>query len=268
MVRLVIGFFSALILFSCSEENNLFGGYDDPRYFDNIGLSKNPLRENISSNIDDSNINDLFLENDLAKIFILGYYRCPQMCNSFREVLFPQLIDSNLILGEDYEIVMLSINPEESYVDARKDSDKYFSRFFKGDLKRKYLNFMIVQNESVKNIAEKLGFEYRYDNETGEYYHPTVAYVLLSDGRVSNVIGFGENAEAIEKKVDLANADYILNSEEFQPEYFTCMTKDIKNKNPKKAFHLAQFGGVWFVSCSIFCLGYGFLSRRERKNKK
>ena len=272
MIKLM-SYLALIFLIGCSDDQSLFGdndfgGYNDPRYFENIGLNKNPLGQNVSENIDDLNIQNLFSENKLAKIFILGYYQCPQMCNSFREVLFPELVESNLTLGEDYEIVMLSINPRETYIDAKKDGDKYFSLFFKDKLKREYLNFAISEEQSTKDIAEKLGFQYRYDQEVGEYYHPTVAYVLLADGTVSDIIDFAERSKSIEGKVDLANKGYVSNLSEYEALGLTCMAKNIENKNPREAFALAQFGGAWFVCCSVFCFGYNLLSRREKNKEK
>ena len=268
MNKVIIYILIALVLSSCSKDDSLFGGYNDPRYFENIGLNKDPLAQNVAQNIKDIEIEKLFLENDLVKIFILGYYRCPQMCNSFREALFPELSTSKLTLGKDYEILMISINPSETEVEAKENRDKYFSLFFEDDSKREYLNFATAKFESVRAITEKLGFQYRYDKETGEYYHPTIAYVLLPDGTVSNVIDFGERNKTIENKIGLANRGDVFKSDESKPQYLTCMAKDIENKNPNNAFMLAQFGGTWFVSCSIFCFGYTFLSRRERKKEK
>ena len=268
MIKLAIYASIFLFVFSCSEEDNLFGGYNDPRYFENIGLNKNPLGENVFLNIEDLAVRQLFSKNQLSKIFILGYYRCPQMCNSFRSTLFPQLMGSDIALGQDYEILMLSINPEETISDARKDRDEYFSLFFEDESKKEYFNFMISNKKAIKNITEDLGFQYRYDQETKEYYHPTIAYVLLSDGTVSNIIDFGEKGKTIENKINLANSGNVLDSKESSLRYLTCMARDTENKNPKMAFGLAQFGSAWFVCCSVFCFGYNFLSRREKNKEK
>lgn len=251
-----------LIPESCTTELNNFGGYHDPRYFENIGIIKNPLGKNIMQNINDEEINVLF-ENDLPKIFIIGYYRCPQMCNSFRDSLFPVLANSDLYIGTDYEIIMTSINPNESVEEAILDGDKYFEIFFDNSNNRKFLNFTVNNPETVNTIVEDFGFQYRYDEETDDYYHPTIAYLLLSDGTVSSIIEFGERATTINQKVDFAKNNYISTTAEFNPQLFTCMDKDTENKNPKKAFQLAQFGGAWFLSCVAFMLMYNILSKRE-----
>ena len=264
MIRPLLYAAMSLILFSCSDQSNLFGGYSDPEYFKYTGLDKNPIGLDIHDGLDDDYFKSYLAKNNVPKIFILGYYTCPQMCNSFREVLFPELIG----LGSDFEVLMLSINPDESKEDASIDADKYFSLYFDQDLRRENFNFIVSAESTIKNVTEKLGFKYKYDIETGEYFHPTMAYLLLPDGRVSDIIDFGEQRKSIKNKIDLANTGYILDIDEFESNPLTCMIKDIENKNPKKAFNLAQFTGGWFVSCSVFCLGYSFLSRREKNRKK
>ena len=263
-MKIFITLIAMLIISSCTTELNNFGGYHDPRYFENIGIIKNPLGKNIMTNIEDKQIS-LFFENNLPKIFILGYYRCPQMCNSFRDSLFPVLANSNLKIGTDYEIIMTSINPNESSEEATIDGDKYFELFFDDDTKRKFLNFTVSKPESVNIIVDDFGFQYRYDNETDDYYHPTIAYLLLSDGTVSSIIEFGERGTTLSQKIDFAKNNYISTSGEFNPQLFTCMDKDTENKNPKKAFQLAQFGGAWFLSCIAFILVYNILSKREEE---
>ena len=49
---------------------------------------------------------------------------------------------------------------------------------------------------------------------------------------------------------------------------FTCLQKDIENKNPQKAFELIQVAGLWFVLSLGFGFGYNFLIRRENKKNE
>ena len=262
-----------IILCSCSDQENQFGGYDDPRFFEGVGLDKNPLGENISNEIKSNDIRERFFSNSLPKIFILGYYDCPQMCNSFRESLFPELNRGNLILGSDYEIVMLSIDPEEREALSQKEENKYFDLFFEEtDLSRKHFNF-IVDPASIDLVTNKLGFSYkkykRNDEDRDYYNHPAVAYLLLANGTVSNIIEYGEKVTSIEDKINLASNGVVINEKGAElPPSFQCLDTDTENKNPKNAFALAQFTGIWFVSCVGFSFVHLFLSRREKRKKK
>ena len=264
-----------MVLFSsCSDQENQFGGYNDPRFFEGVGLDKNPLGENVSNEIQSNDIKEKFFSNLLPKIFILGYYDCPQMCNSFRESLFPELNNSSLVLGADYEILMMSIDPEEREALSKKEEDKYFNLFFDyNDTSRDHFNF-IVDPASIDLVTDRLGFKYkkykRNDEDKDYYNHPTVAYLLLPDGTVSNVIQYGERAISIEDKINLANDGIVLGDRnlEISTSFEQCLDTDIENKNPKNAFALAQFTGIWFVSCVGFSFVYTFLSRREKRKKK
>ena len=81
--------FILILLVSCDQNKQEFGGYNQPDAFDGIGL-KNSLGIDLPLNIqtsslanDNATLNDYF-GNNIPKLLILGYYTCPMLCNSSR----------------------------------------------------------------------------------------------------------------------------------------------------------------------------------------
>ena len=258
-----------LLLISCSDTADQFGGYNDPNAFDGISLS-NPL--GIQLPIDSGvyfqgKMSELF-GNGLPKLFILGYYDCPMLCNSLRDNLFSEMKKTDLKLGQDYEILMLSIDPLEDTQQASSDRDTYFERYFSDDYDnryKEYINFMVAEDKEIDDITKTLGFEYRYDSDLDQYFHPSFVYIVSDKGIITSGFQIGSIAEIIKPEIDKARENVAsMNFNQFYT--FTCMQKDIENKNPKKAFQLLQFTGVWFLSSLGFCFTYRYLSKKENKN--
>ena len=142
---------------SCSDSANQFGGYNDPRAFEGISLS-DPAGIQLpidSKKYFEGNMS-YFFGNGLPKIFILGYYECPMLCNSIRDNLFSELSKTDLLLGSDYEIIMLTIDPDEKKEIAISDRDSYFSRYFEKEdnqKNKKFVNFMVASDEEIQDIV-------------------------------------------------------------------------------------------------------------------
>ena len=206
-----------------------------------------------------------FNNNGLPKLFLLGYYNCPMLCNSVRDNLFSQLREENIKLGQDYEIIMLSINPDETIEDANNNRDVYFNRYFLNEYNTKeYFNFLISSEQEVIQLTKEIGFE--YDEESNEYFHPAFVYIVSDQGVITDGLQFGSlGPDFKDKLVSAKNNVSAMNFDDFYA--FTCLQKDIENKNPQNAFSLLKFTSLFFVSIIAFGLGYNFLitDRREEK---
>ena len=261
-----------IFIISCSDGNNQFGGYNDPNAFDGINL-ENPLGMNFPldtqiyypNNDFKKTIGSLF-GNNIPKIFIFGYYNCPMLCNSIRDNLFSELAKTDLNLGEDYQIMMFSIDPSESIYKAYSDRDLYFDRYFINNKhnNRDYMNFMVSDQNNIDKITKSLGFDYRYDSESEEFFHPAFIYVVSDQGIVTSGLKMGPISDIIKTELDRARNNIpSMNFDQFYA--FTCMQKDIENKNPNRAFELVQFAGIWFISSLGFCFTYRYLANKEEK---
>tara|TARA_B100001142_G_scaffold326827_1_gene383096 strand:+ start:85 stop:894 length:810 start_codon:yes stop_codon:yes gene_type:complete len=266
MINKILYITLIMLLSSCSETSDQFGGYNDPRAFDGISIS-NPVGIQLpvdSEQYFEGNMSLLF-GNGLPKIFIIGYYDCPMLCNSIRDNVFSEIRKTNLQLGIDYEILMFSIDPEEDSQKAVLDRNSYFDRYFGDsyeDKYKKYINFMVAGSEEIEAITKTLGFEYRYDSELDQYFHPSFIYIVSDKGVVSSGFQIGSVSDIIEPEIDKARKN--IASMDFDQFYtFTCMQKDIQNRNPKKAFELLQVSGLWFLSSVGFCFLHRYLSKKE-----
>lgn len=118
-------------------------------------------------------------------ILSLVYFECPMLCTQVLNGMSASLrqLDS-LAIGEDYEVVTVSIDPEETPELSAKKKKAYVSALGQpgGD---SGWHFLTGDSESIQTLADSVGFHFFYDEEVGEYAHPGGVVILTPNGRVS-----------------------------------------------------------------------------------
>ena len=257
-----------------------FGGANDPNAFKGISLNNPygvdvPLSTKISyKNNINGTFDDIFNKNGIPKLLIMGYYDCDMMCDAIREILFADLNSNNDIkLGEDYEVIMLSIDHDEPLSMAKKQEEIYFNRYF-SDLDKsliKHIVFAVSSKEEIEAFTSEIGFEYRFNDDYEElkhkgrqkYDHPSFVYVISDQGKITSGTTSGRFHEDIVGKLKDAKDNYP--SIDFDELYaMTCLQGNIENQNPQNAFDLVKFTSTWFVLNLGFIFGYNYLAIRKR----
>ena len=126
-------------------------------------------------------------ERPLMVAFV--YHNCPMLCSLVLDATANAVAETDLTLGEDYEVLAVSIDPRDT--PARADSAK--ARFVNlaafGDLNA--FHFWTVGEEheaSVQALADAVGFRYAWDARTGEYAHNAANVLLSPTGTVTRYL--------------------------------------------------------------------------------
>jgi len=114
-------------------------------------------------------------------ILLLIYYDCPVMCPLLGEGLTDALNNmGDLKVGEDYSVVVLSFNKDDTLEKAREFHKKLLTRIKSPSIDNWI--FAIAKEEEIKSITEALGYRFFYSAEDKMFVHPSV-YVFLSPER-------------------------------------------------------------------------------------
>lgn len=117
-------------------------------------------------------------------VMILAYYKCPLLCpevlhgatESFKKVGFR--------IGEQYQVVTISINPEEGPALAAKEKKTYVSIY--GDpVAASGWHFLTGKAPEIKRVADAVGFHFKYIPQLDQYAHAAGIVVLTPDGKVA-----------------------------------------------------------------------------------
>lgn len=121
-------------------------------------------------------------------ILVLDYLRCTSLCGVMLRNLVVGVLDRlPLEPGRDYQLVTVSIDPRDTPADAAAARAKYAALLDRTGAERG-LHFLTAPEAAVREIAEAVGFRYRYDSLLDAYIHPAGFVVVAPDGAISRYI--------------------------------------------------------------------------------
>jgi len=120
-------------------------------------------------------------------LLTLAYYRCPMLCGLVLNGLTKGVSKLDYLPGEQFQMLTISINPEESYRLAAAKKKTHLDAINK-PIKKSSWVFLTDSTDNTKKLANVLGFKYYYVEERDEYAHPAVTFVLTEDGMISRYL--------------------------------------------------------------------------------
>lgn len=138
-------------------------------------------------------------------ILVPVYYRCPLLCNQTLNALTCSLKPLSLDAGEDFDVLAISIDPEETPELASKKKANYLERYGRPGTESGW-HFLTGEPPSIDAVAEAIGFRYTYNPRTKLYTHAAGIVVATPDGRVSRYY-FGIDYPARDLQAELKRAE-------------------------------------------------------------
>lgn len=129
-------------------------------------------------------------------IVVLEYLRCTSLCAvTLRNLMSDTLKELPLQPGRDYQLIAISIDPRDQPRDAAAAAAKYAGLLDRAD-GRAGLHFLTGSAAVVRDIADRIGFPYRYDSLLDAYIHPAGFIVAAPNGVISHYIeGFAASPQ-------------------------------------------------------------------------
>lgn len=118
------------------------------------------------------------------------YHSCPMLCSLVLDGVADAVRGVDLPIGEEYEVLAVSIDPRDTPARADSAKARYVERIGTPGAAAG-LHFWTVTRATERNVeqlADEVGFRYAYDVRTGEYGHNAVAVVLGPTGTVSRYL--------------------------------------------------------------------------------
>ena len=124
------------------------------------------------------------IDGERPVILTLNYYRCPQLCSLTLNGLVDGLRDVDLDLGTEYNIVTVSINPDEGPAIAAQNRAGYLAALNE-EVPESAWPFLTGNQENIEALAKAIGFGYRFDEPSGEFAHTASITFVTPEGRIS-----------------------------------------------------------------------------------
>lgn len=178
-----------------------------PRELEGVGVDEHLGRPvDLSFTFTDENGNSVplssFFHQGRPVLLDLVYYKCPNLCNLVLNGQVEVMKEVGWTPGKEYEVVTISINPQESEDIARQKKTTYLSDFEKP---APGWHFLTDNQGNAKKLAEEIGYHYRYDKRQDQYAHPAAIMILTPEGKIARYL-YGVRFRSKDVRFALAEA--------------------------------------------------------------
>ena len=111
-------------------------------------------------------LKDLF-EKKIPTILTLNYFECPMLCTLVLNGLAESIEKLTLNAGDEYQIITIDINPNETTAFANQKKRNYIAGYNLQNIKNDW-HFLTGDQENIQKIADSIGFIYYYDEDRDE----------------------------------------------------------------------------------------------------
>jgi protein SCO1 len=120
-------------------------------------------------------------------VLAMAYARCPSMCTVVYRETFQALERVRFKVPNAYKVVFISIDPKETIAAAAKKRRTYLKTYNRPDLEEGTF-FLTGDETQIRRVADSIGFSYRYDENSGQYVHPSGIIVATPKGKISRYL--------------------------------------------------------------------------------
>jgi len=130
-------------------------------------------------------IREYFGQRPVVLAFV--YYGCPMLCLQSLGSLASTLGVLSENVGEDFEVVSVSIDPRETPAMAREKKAHYLERSGKPSIANAW-HYLTGTEENIRRLTKAAGFRYVWDEKVQQYAHPAGIVVATPQGTVSRYL--------------------------------------------------------------------------------
>lgn len=181
----------ALVLLMALSANPGLAQRLDSQFTDDIGIDQK-LNEQVPLDlefVDEEGrkvaLGEYFGEKPVA--LALVYYECPMLCTQVLNGLLGSFRALSFGIGEEFEVVTVSIDPGESPELAAAKKKEYVGRYGRHGGSDGW-HFLTGSQDQITKLAESVGFRYVYDAETDLYIHGSGIMVLTPTGKLARYV--------------------------------------------------------------------------------
>lgn len=120
-------------------------------------------------------------------VLAMIFYNCTMLCSQVLNGMMTSMKEVNLVPGKDFDVVVISINPEEGPTLAKAKKKNYlaeygFSRVANG------FHFLTGSKANIDKVTNAAGYFYEYDKRTDQYAHPGGIVLVTPQGEVARYL--------------------------------------------------------------------------------
>jgi protein SCO1/2 len=143
-------------------------------------------------------------------LLALVYYDCPNLCTLVLNATVSSVADLRRTVGDGFQVVVVSIDPTETPALAAQKKAAYLLRYSRGHDQDKEWSFLVGDEANIHQLADAVGYRYRYDPTIHQFAHGSGIVMLDGQGRiVKYFLGIEYPPTEIEKAIQYAQSGQV-----------------------------------------------------------
>lgn len=128
-----------------------------------------------------------YFGGDKPVMLTLNYYECDNLCPLMLEGLVRALKVVPFTVGNEYDVVTVSIDERETPELATEVKKRVIDRY---DRVGKDVNwpFLTGNQAAIEQLAQAVGYNFEWDEKSQQYAHPSGVIILTPDGTIARYI--------------------------------------------------------------------------------
>jgi protein SCO1/2 len=122
--------------------------------------------------------------NGKPLMLVLIQYRCTMLCNEEMNVLTQSLKELEFTPGQQFNLVVVSIDPREDPQLAAEKKKVYLEHYGRPSGAAGW-HWLTGDKRAIAQVADAVGFHFAYNQATDQFAHPDGVIILTPQGRVA-----------------------------------------------------------------------------------
>ncbi len=210
-----------------------------------------------------------FIDGNKPTIISLNYSDCPMLCNVQLNQLCKSLKELDLQIGEDFQILTISIDPKESTEKIRETKNNYVEQLAGSHPgAANGWTFCTAQQPIITKIADVLGFRYNYNAKSGEYYHPAMLAFISPKGVITRYsLALSFEPQDLRKAL-IESGDGTVGSPVDQIIMWCFSFDPDSNSYTAQAWKIMRLAGAFTVLAMLACLAPFWIGRKAMPSRE
>ncbi len=127
-----------------------------------------------------------YFDGEKPVVLMLVYFRCPSICKPvMAESAYAFKGIDDFTAGQDFEVLTVSFDPEETPRQARLTKEQYIGMYDRAGAAKGW-HFLTGKQQAIRTLADSVGFRFKQVGD--QFSHPPALIILTPEGKVSRFL--------------------------------------------------------------------------------
>jgi len=196
---------------------------------------------------------------DKPTVIALVYYECPGICTPLLNGVAEVMNRSDMDLGKDYQVFIISFSHKETSKLAAKKKNNYVDLVGKGDTENGF-HFFTGDSLTIAGFLDNVGYKVKFDGK--EYIHPATMIVSSPHGKIARYL-HGTYFLPFNLKMAVIEAGQEKSGPTINKLMKFCFSYDPEGQT--YVMNITRISGIIILSIALGILSYLIFTNKRRK---